>query len=84
MNGIRDLVKNIFIEAGMPDDSIQYEPYLPGFYRARKRWDMAVKYRGALVAALEFKSQVGSEPFSCAQQNRRWHRDVVHGVSSCS
>ena len=25
-----------------------------------------------------------TEPFPCAQQNRRWHRDVVHGVSSCS
>jgi hypothetical protein len=60
MNGIRDLVKSIFIDAGMPRDSIEYEPYLPGFYRARKRWDMAVKYKGALVAALEFKSQVGS------------------------
>lgn len=60
MDGIRDLVSSIFIEAGMPQDSIVYEPYLPGFYRARKRWDMAVRYKGALVAALEFKSQVGS------------------------
>jgi hypothetical protein len=60
MNGIRDLVKSIFIDAGMPADSVEYEPYLPGFYRARKRWDMAVKYKGALVAALEFKSQIGS------------------------
>ena len=60
MNGIRDLVKSIFIDAGMPEDSIEYEPYLPGFYRPRKRWDMAVKYKSALVAALEFKSQVGS------------------------
>jgi len=60
MNGIRDLVKSIFIDAGMPKGSIEYEPYLPGFYRPRKRWDMAVKYKGALVAALEFKSQVGS------------------------
>jgi Restriction endonuclease XhoI len=60
MNGIRDLVKSIFIDAGMPEDSIVYETYLPGFYRARKRWDMAVHYKGALVAALEFKSQVGS------------------------
>jgi hypothetical protein len=60
MNGIRDLVKNIFIQAGMPSESIIYEPYLPGFYRARKRWDMAVRYKGALTGALEFKSQVGS------------------------
>jgi hypothetical protein len=60
MNGIRNLVKSIFIDAGMPESSVEYEPYLPGFYRPRKRWDMAVKYKGALVAALEFKSQVGS------------------------
>jgi restriction endonuclease XhoI-like protein len=60
MNGIRNLVKSIFMDSGMPEDSVEYEPYLPGFYRPRKRWDMAVKYKGALVAALEFKSQVGS------------------------
>ena len=60
MEGIRDLVKWIFMDAGMPPDSIIYEPYLPGFYRPRKKWDMAVRYKGALVAALEFKSQVGS------------------------
>jgi Restriction endonuclease XhoI len=60
MSGIRDLVKWIFMDAGMPENSITYEPYLPGFYRPRKRWDMAVRYKGALVAALEFKSQVGS------------------------
>jgi hypothetical protein len=60
MNGIRDLVKRIFVDAGMPEESVVYEPYLPGYYRARKRWDMAIRYKGALVAALEFKSQVGS------------------------
>lgn len=60
MNGVRDLVASIFIDAGIPRSSILYEPYLPGYYRARKRWDMAVKYKGSLVAALEFKSQVGS------------------------
>jgi hypothetical protein len=60
MNGIRDLVRRIFIEAGMPDSSIVNEPFLPGYYRARKKWDMAVRYKGALVAGLEFKSQVGS------------------------
>lgn len=60
MDGVRDLVKDIFIEAGIPRDSIVPEPYLPGFYRPRKRWDMAVRYKSALVAALEFKSQVGS------------------------
>lgn len=60
MHGVRDLVKSVFIDAGMPEDSIVTEPYLPGYYRARKKWDMAVRYKDALVAALEFKSQVGS------------------------
>ncbi|MBO0804393.1 MAG: hypothetical protein J2P25_15125 [Nocardiopsaceae bacterium] len=60
MNGIRDLVRDIFIEAGAAEEWIAYEPYLPGYYRPRKRWDMAVRYKGVLVAALEFKSQVGS------------------------
>jgi len=60
MNGIRDLVRDIFIDAGMPPEGVVYEPFLPGYFRARKRWDMAVVYKGALVAALEFKSQVGS------------------------
>ncbi|WP_167517577.1 PaeR7I family type II restriction endonuclease [Micromonospora orduensis] len=60
MKGVRDLVANIFIEAGMPSESIIKEPYLPGYYRARKRWDLAVRHKDSLVAALEFKSQVGS------------------------
>jgi len=33
---------------------------LPGYYRPEKRWDMLVLARGQLVAAIEFKSQVGS------------------------
>lgn len=32
---------------------------LPGFFRPTKLWDMLVMHRGQLVAALEFKSQVG-------------------------
>lgn len=32
---------------------------LPGFFRPTKLWDMLVMYRGELVAAVEFKSQVG-------------------------
>jgi restriction endonuclease XhoI-like protein len=60
MNGICDLVRDIFVKAGTPADAVINETYLPGYYRARKRWDMAIRYKGALVAALEFKSQVGS------------------------
>ena len=32
---------------------------LPGFFRPTKLWDMIIIHRGVLVAALEFKSQVG-------------------------
>jgi hypothetical protein len=60
MNGIRDLVASIFRDAGMPQSSVVSEPYLPGYYRARKRWDLAIRYKDTLVAAVEFKSQVGS------------------------
>lgn len=33
---------------------------LPGYYRRAKNWDIVVTYRGALVAAIECKSQSGS------------------------
>lgn len=33
---------------------------LPGHYRRSKDWDLLVTFKGALVAAVEFKSQVGS------------------------
>jgi len=60
MKDITNLVGSLFVQAGLPEDSIFLEPYLPGYYRVRKKWDMAVIYKGALVGAVEFKSQVGS------------------------
>jgi len=33
---------------------------LPGFFRPTKQWDLLILHEGRLVAALEFKSQVGS------------------------
>lgn len=60
MKDITNLVGSLFVQAGLPEDSIVLEPFLPGYYRVRKKWDMAVIYKGALVGALEFKSQVGS------------------------
>ena len=32
---------------------------LPGFFRPTKLWDLLVTYKGELIAAIEFKSQVG-------------------------
>lgn len=54
-------MKEIFIDCGIPAGDIRTgKPFLPGYYRVRKSWDLVVVYRGVLVAALEFKSQVGS------------------------
>jgi hypothetical protein len=58
--GFTSLIGDVFVAAGLPRSSVLLEASLPGYYRARKRWDMAVLYKGALVAAFEFKSQVGS------------------------
>lgn len=50
----------------LSDPEIEFEAYyagrtgLPGYYRSAKDWDVVVLYRGALVAAIELKSQVGS------------------------
>lgn len=48
-------------ESGLPDASIIREKsvILPGFFRPTKEWDLIVVVDGKLLAALEFKSQVG-------------------------
>lgn len=61
LDGFTELVKQLFIAAGIPASAITTgQPYLPGYYRVRKQWDLAVVYGSHLVAAVEFKSQVGS------------------------
>lgn len=62
MDGFLNLVWAIVTANGLPDSSIctqQRVLTLPGFFRSTKLWDMLVMHRGELVAALEFKSQVG-------------------------
>lgn len=60
MGGFTDLVAQEFIDAGVPQECIKKsKPYLPGYYRVRKQWDLVVVWQGVLVAAIEFKSQVG-------------------------
>ncbi|MBA3916164.1 MAG: restriction endonuclease [Acidobacteriales bacterium] len=61
MGEITHLVARLFIDAGiLPSEIRTGKPYLPGYYRVRKQWDLVVVHRGHLVAAVEFKSQVGS------------------------
>ncbi|WP_169983802.1 PaeR7I family type II restriction endonuclease [Microbispora sp. H10836] len=61
MSAITKLVAQEFIKAGIPETCIiERQPYLPGYYRVRKQWDLVVVCDEILVAAIEFKSQVGS------------------------
>ena len=61
MDGFVDLVKDLLLEAGMPEASIfrKSRVELPGFFRATKEWDLLVVSEGHLLASIEFKSQVG-------------------------
>ena len=56
------VVAKVFVTAGIPKDSIHLNQRveLPGFFRAEKRWDLVVVHGGELVAAIEFKSILGS------------------------
>jgi len=61
MDGFRDLVRDLLVGAGLRADCIHFDRCLelPGWFRAEKSWDLIVVLDKELVAAVEFKSQVG-------------------------
>ncbi|HRD68067.1 MAG TPA: PaeR7I family type II restriction endonuclease [Candidatus Competibacter sp.] len=62
MDGFVALVSDVVRANGLAHASIMLDRSvlaLPGFFRPAKLWDMLVMQNGQLVAALEFKSQVG-------------------------
>ena len=62
MDGFISLVGDIVINNGLENAQIHQERRvltLPGYFRPTKLWDLLVVNKGRLVAALEFKSQVG-------------------------
>jgi hypothetical protein len=61
MDGFCELVRWLVAENGIPDASIfvQRGLEIPGYFRPSKKWDLLVVHRKQLVAAVEFKSQVG-------------------------
>ena len=61
LDGFVKLVRDLLIEAGIPHATIYSESRLelPGYFRAEKKWDLVVVVDGVLLAAFEFKSQVG-------------------------
>lgn len=62
MDALTAAVADLFLADPSLPVSVHYggRVTLPGYYRRTKDWDLVVTYRGVLVAAIEFKSQVGS------------------------
>lgn len=58
LNGIALLIADVFADAGIRP--VGNARLLPGYYRVSKNWDVVVTYKGAIVAIIELKSQVGS------------------------
>ena len=61
MDGFVLLVRDIIRDAGLSDESIHVSKSLelPGYFRPEKKWDLVVVDGDVLVAAIEFKSQIG-------------------------
>ena len=61
MDGFVSLVARIITTAGLSKDClfIDKQLELPGYFRPEKKWDFVVMDDKTLVAAVEFKSQVG-------------------------
>ena len=62
MNGFVELVRDFLGESGIEKPHIYCDRSveLPGWFRAEKKWDLLIVADGCLIAAIEFKSQVGS------------------------
>lgn len=61
MDGFIKLVRDLLIASKVPESCIQIDKQveLPGWFRAEKKWDLVVVHERELLAAVEFKSQVG-------------------------
>lgn len=62
MNGFVSVIRDLLEESGIGKPVIFTERAveIPGWYRPEKKWDLLVVVDGCLIAAIEFKSQVGS------------------------
>src|SRR3989344_2601155 len=63
MDGFAILMAELIEANGLKDATVIHGGRLvtlPGFFRPTKQWDFLVLREGRLIAALEFKSQVGS------------------------
>lgn len=63
MDGFTQIIVKRLVMSGVPEECIFHKgnkPTVPGFFRATKKWDLLVIYKKQLIAAIEFKSMVGS------------------------
>lgn len=62
MNGFVNLVRELLCERGLSKTDVYCDRSveIPGWYRPEKKWDLLIVAEGKLLAAIEFKSQVGS------------------------
>ena len=63
MDGFISLGKDVVRENGLSEANIHVDQSavdIPGFFRSSKKWDILVTHQNQLIAAIEFKSQVGS------------------------
>jgi hypothetical protein len=57
------IIKKVVDASGLEGSEIhtgKYTAQLPGYFRPHKAWDAIILHKGQLIAAIEFKSQVGS------------------------
>lgn len=61
MNGFVRLVRTLLLATNVPESCIAVDKRveLPGWFRAEKKWDLVIVHNSELVAAVEFKSQIG-------------------------
>jgi hypothetical protein len=61
MDGFIRLVRTLLIDAKVPETCIAIDKRieLPGWFRAEKKWDLVIVHESELLAAIEFKSQIG-------------------------
>lgn len=61
MDGFIRLFSDLICDAGLGREYLHFDRALelPGFFRPTKEWDLVVVKDGALIAAIEAKSQVG-------------------------
>lgn len=62
MNGFINLVRDLLCDNGLPRAQVYCEKCveIPGWYRPEKKWDLLIVSDRRLLAAIEFKSQIGS------------------------